>query len=50
MKLSFTKMHGCGSDYIYFNAIQQEIVNPAGLSVRLSDRHYGIGGEGLVLI
>ena len=50
MKLSFTKMHGCGSDYIYFNAIQQEIVNPAGLSVRISDRHYGIGGEGLVLI
>ena len=46
----FTKMHGCGNDYIYFNCMEQEIDNPEGLSVRLSDRHFGIGGDGVILI
>lgn len=50
MKLNFTKMHGCGNDYIYFNCFNQTIENPEGLSVRLSDRHFGIGGDGVVLI
>ena len=50
MKLSFTKMHGAGNDYIYFNCMDQKINNPEGLSVRLSDRHWGIGGDGVVLI
>lgn len=50
MKLNFTKMHGCGNDYIYFNCFNQAIENPEGLSVRLSDRHFGIGGDGVVLI
>lgn len=50
MKLKFTKMHGCGNDYIYFNCFDQKINNPEGLSVRLSDRHFGIGGDGVVLI
>lgn len=50
MKLHFTKMHGCGNDYIYFNCLHQEIDNPEGLSVRLSDRKFGIGGDGIVLI
>ncbi|MDD6204482.1 MAG: carbamoyl-phosphate synthase large subunit [Firmicutes bacterium] len=50
MKLKFTKMQGCGNDYIYFNCFDQKINNPEGLSVRLSDRHFGIGGDGVVLI
>ena len=49
-KLKFTKMHGCGNDYIYFNCFNQQIDNPEGLSVRLSDRRYGIGGDGVILI
>ncbi len=50
MKLSFTKMHGCGNDYIYFNAFSQCIPDPEALSCRLSDRHFAIGGDGIVLI
>lgn len=50
MELHFTKMHGCGNDYIYFNCFDQIITNPEGLSVSLSDRHFGIGGDGVVLI
>ena len=50
MELEFTKMHSCGNDYIYFNCFNQKIDNPEGLSVSLSDRHCGIGGDGVVLI
>lgn len=49
-KLFFTKMQGCGNDYIYFNCFDQKINNPEGLAVMLSDRHFGIGGDGVVLI
>ena len=49
-KLTFSKMQGCGNDYIYFNCLSQKIDNPEGLSVRLSDRHLSIGGDGVVLI
>lgn len=48
--LNFTKMHGCGNDYIYFNAMQNEIPNPNELAIKISDRHFGIGGDGIVLI
>lgn len=50
MKWNFTKMHGCGNDYIYFNCLQREIENPSEVAIRLSDRHFGIGGDGIVLI
>lgn len=50
VKLHFTKMVGCGNDYIYFNCLEEAINNPEGLSVRLADRHFGIGGDGAVLI
>ncbi len=50
MKLFFTKMHGCGNDYIYFDAFTQHIPDPEALSRRLSDRHFGVGGDGVVLI
>jgi len=48
--LVFTKMHGAGNDYIYINAIAQPVADPENLAVRLSDRHFGIGGDGIVLI
>ena len=50
LKLAFTKMHGCGNDYIFFNCFDVEINSPESLSVLLSDRHTGIGGDGIVLI
>ena len=49
IKLRFTKM-ASGNDYIYFNCFDQKIDNPEGLAVRYSDRHTGIGGDGVVLI
>lgn len=50
VRLEFTKMHGCGNDYIYINCFEQEIDDPERLAIALSDRHFGIGGDGLVLI
>lgn len=50
MKIPFTKMHGCGNDYIYINCLEDEIENPELLSRSFSDRHFGIGGDGIVLI
>lgn len=49
-KMKFTKMHGLGNDYIYVNCMKDCPDDPAGLSKRLSDRHFGIGSDGLVLI
>lgn len=49
-KLRFTKMHGIGNDYIYFNAITQQIDDPNALSRKLSDRRFGIGGDGIILV
>ncbi len=48
--MKFTKMHGCGNDYIYISCLTEEVSSPELLSVKLSDRHFGIGGDGLVLI
>lgn len=48
--MEFTKMHGIGNDYIYFNCLQKEIDKPEELAVRLSDRHFGVGGDGIVII
>lgn len=50
MKLSFTKMHGCGNNYIYFNCFDQTVSEPEALSIRLSEPHFGIGGDGIILI
>lgn len=50
MKLQFTKMHGIGNDYIYFNCFETNIEKPGPLAVKLSDRHFSIGGDGIVLI
>ncbi len=43
-------MHGCGNDYVYINCFEQNIKNPEKLAVKLSDRHKGIGGDGVILI
>ena len=49
-KIPFTKMHGCGNDYIYVNAMLHPIADPVRAAVLWSDRHKGIGSDGLVLI
>ena len=46
MTFRFTKMHGTGNDYVYVNGFEQEIENPGELSIRISDRHFGIGSDG----
>jgi len=48
--MKFTKMHGIGNDYIYINAINEQVDNPSEISSKLSDRHFGVGSDGLVLI
>lgn len=48
--MKFTKMHGAGNDYIYVNAMQEQVLNPSEIAIRISDRHFGIGSDGLVLI
>lgn len=48
--MKFTKMQGMGNDYIYFNGFEENIADPSSLSVRLSDRHFGVGGDGIVII
>ena len=48
--LKFTKMEGLGNDYVYVDAINQTIENPSELSKKVSDRHFGIGSDGLILI
>lgn len=49
--MRFVKMHGAGNDYIYFDCFEQRApIDPASLSRRVSHRHFGIGGDGIVLI
>lgn len=50
LKIKFTKMQAYGNDYVYIDAIHQKIKNPGELSVKVSDRHFGIGSDGMVLI
>lgn len=49
-KIRFTKMQGCGNDYIYVNAMEYGIPDPQAAAIAWSDRHKGIGSDGLVLI
>jgi len=50
MRLPFTKMHGCGNDYIYVNTFIYKVENPEDVSIRLSRPHFGVGSDGLILI
>lgn len=49
-QINFTKMHGCKNDYLYIDCTKNELINPAKVSVKLSDRHTGIGSDGIILI
>lgn len=48
--MKFTKMHGCGNDYVYVNLFEEHIDDPAEISIKVSDRHFGIGSDGLITI
>lgn len=50
MRMNFTKMQGLGNDYVYVNCFQEKVENPSELSIKVSDRHFGIGADGLILI
>lgn len=48
--MKFTKMHGCGNDYVYVNCMEEELPHPDKVAKFVSDRHFGIGSDGLILI
>jgi len=48
--MKFTKMQGIGNDYLYINCFEEKVENPQDLARRMSDRHFGAGGDGIVLI
>lgn len=48
--MRFTKMQGCGNDYIYINCFEETVEHPEKLAVAMSERHFGVGSDGLVLI
>lgn len=48
--MKFTKMHGCGNDYIYIDCFKETVDNESEAAIKLSDRHFGVGGDGIILI
>ena len=48
--MKFTKMHGIGNDYVYVNCFEETVENPSEVAVKISDRHFGVGSDGLILI
>ena len=48
--IPFIKMHGLGNDYVYINAMENKIKDVRALAIKVSDRHFGIGSDGLILI
>ena len=48
--MKFTTMQGIGNDYVYVNGLQETIENPSELAKKISDRHYGVGSDGLIMI
>jgi diaminopimelate epimerase len=48
--MQFTKMHGIGNDYVYINCFEEQVSDPSSLAKAVSDRHFGIGSDGLILI
>ena len=48
--MKFTKMHGCGNDYVYVNCFAETVEDPGAVAKLISDRHFGIGSDGLILI
>ena len=50
INMKFTKMQGIGNDYVYVNCFTEKIDNPSEVAIKVSDRHFGIGSDGLILI
>ena len=48
--MNFVKMHGIGNDYVYIDCFKEQVAAPRELAIQISDRHFGVGGDGLVLI
>ena len=48
--MRFTKMQGAGNDYVFVDCFKQEVAEPASLAIAISDRHFGVGADGLILI
>lgn len=48
--MKFTKMHGCGNDYVYVNCFKETIENPSETAIKISKRHFGVGSDGMILI
>lgn len=48
--MKFTKMHGAGNDYVYVDCTKNDLNNPSEIAIKVSDRHFGIGSDGLILI
>lgn len=48
--MKFTKMQGCGNDYVYINCFEQTVLNPEQLAIKVSNRNFGVGSDGLILI
>lgn len=48
--MRFTKMHGCGNDYVYVDGAKEKIKNASKVAIAISDRHMGIGSDGLIII
>ncbi len=48
--MKFTKMQGCGNDYVYINCFEENVEDPSALAVKMSNRNYGVGSDGLILI
>lgn len=48
--MKFTKMHGCGNDYVYVNCFEEKVENPSEAAIKVSKRHFGVGSDGMILI
>ncbi|HUV40032.1 MAG TPA: diaminopimelate epimerase, partial [Planctomycetota bacterium] len=48
--MKFTKMEGLGNDYVYIDLFEEKVADAPALAVRMSDRHFGVGSDGLILI
>ena len=48
--MKFTKMHGIGNDYVYVDCFKEQVPDPVQTAIRISNRHFGVGSDGLILI
>ena len=48
--MKFTKMNGIGNDYIYINGFEEKVDDPSALAIKLSDRHFSVGSDGVIII